>query len=157
MGFRFAHTHTIRLWFAFFLLVTSMAVFCADAFAQNYRATLNGTNGRNFPEGSFSGVFKIIQYPEVEINGVRQRMVPGTRLYDVHNRIVPPASYTGQKLNVVYIRFGNGELHSVWMLTPQEARVRRASENPTMWRRFRDRLSSWVDLAKWLGLTGLGL
>ena len=61
--------------------------------------------------------------PEVVINGKVMRLAPGARIFDQNNRIVVPASLDSGH-TVKYIVDQAGQIQTVWILTPDEARRR---------------------------------
>lgn len=135
------------------LVFATLVALTPAVYAQNYVARIGGPYGRIFPEQARRGTFEILQYPLVEIDGKRERMVPGTRLVDTNNRTVTPASYTGKRMVVNFVRFANGQLHTVWMLTAKERRDRSIPlANPTWWERFKKSVDTAFDLTKWLAL-----
>ncbi len=83
--------------------------------------------GRNFPAGTLRGKFKVIAWPEIEIDGQGERMAPGGRIQSAQRMLVAPASITGQKLLVNYRRDAAGLVREVWVLSEDEARADRDS------------------------------
>ncbi len=83
---------------------------------------------RNFPEKALRGQFEIVQVPEVRINGEITRLSPGARIRNTSNLIVMPNTLLGQQHTVNYVRELNGYVHEVWILTPEEAQEKRATE-----------------------------
>lgn len=85
---------------------------------------------RNFPPTALRGMLQVTQSPEVLLNGSPDRLSPGARLKDTFNRLVMPASLSGQTYLVNYVRNPLGQIHEVWLLTPQEAEEKRAGMEP---------------------------
>jgi hypothetical protein len=83
--------------------------------------------GRNFPAGTLRGSLLVVNWPEIELDGQPERLSPGARIQGPDRMLVMPASITGQKLLVNYTRDAAGLVREVWILTPIEAKARRAS------------------------------
>lgn len=95
---------------------------CACALAGAAQAQV-----RDFPAAALRGVLQVTQPPEVLLDGRADRLSPGARIRNAGNLLVMPASLVGQERLVVnYVRDAGGLVHEVWLLTPDEARVRRA-------------------------------
>lgn len=146
-----ARSSFLRMFLLALLLVAGLALLVPESHAQNYRAHIGGPYGRVFPPQAYRGVLTVVQYPVVELDGERERMVPGTRLIDTSNRSITPASVTGKRLVVNYVRYANGQLHTIWILTPKEAQERRAVANPSWWEGLVESLGSWANVVNWLG------
>jgi hypothetical protein len=90
----------------------------------------NGTPGlRKFPDKALRGSMKVVQAPEIVVDGKRERLSPGARIRDTSNRLVMPASITGQEFIVNFVRNG-AEVHEVWILTELEAKQRIKTNTP---------------------------
>ncbi len=120
-----------------FLLVGLLSVVCA-AHAQlseplpvNENAVIqSGTPGlRKFPDKALRGRMKVVQAPEIVIDGQRERLSPGARIRDTNNRLVLSASITGQEYIVNFVRNGS-EVHEVWILTQLEAKQKVKTNTP---------------------------
>lgn len=136
-------------------MVISVFAFSMNAQAQIYRATQDASFNRIFPDNAYRGSFRILSYPYVEMDGKRELLTPGARIFDQENRIVPHAFLGDKRYVVNYVRFDNGELHSVWILTNSEMRERRRVANPKWWNKLFETVGDVVDLAKWLGIAAL--
>jgi hypothetical protein len=91
----------------------------------------NGTPGlRKFPDKALRGTLKVVQTPEILIDGKRERLSPGSRIRDTSNRLVMSASVTGVELVVNFVRNGMGEVHEVWVLTELEAKQKMKTNTP---------------------------
>jgi hypothetical protein len=89
--------------------------------------------GRNFPAGTLRGKFIVLNPPEIQLDGQPERLSPGARILGANRMLVMPASITGQNLLVNYTRDAAGLVREVWILTPDEARAKRASaEKPLL-------------------------
>ncbi len=88
--------------------------------------------GRNFPVGTLRGSFLVVNPPEIRLDGQAERLAPGSRIRSAQNMLVMPAAIVGQSLLVNYTRDAAGMVSQVWILTPAEAQVPRASaDRPT--------------------------
>ena len=108
---------------AFGALLLATGARAQDADAQNEAAA----GGRNFPEGTLRGSFRMVEAPEIELDGRADRLSPGARIRSAQNMLLMPATLIGQKLRVNYTRDASNLVSQVWVLTPEEARVARAS------------------------------
>lgn len=87
----------------------------------------SSAGGRNFPEGTLRGSFLMVEAPEIQLDGHADRLSPGARIRSAQNMLLMPATLIGQKLRVNYTRDASNLVSQVWVLTPDEARVARAS------------------------------
>ena len=93
-----------------------------DAFAQ-------GTV-RTFPAKALRGKLVVQSAPEVLLDGKPDRFSPGARIHGPDNLLIMTARLTGQTYIVNYVRDGYGLIHEVWLLTPEEAAIKRPA--PTL-------------------------
>jgi len=119
------------------LVAPAVALHCGNAAAQLVEpsATQNEAEngGRNFPPGTLRGRFMIVNAPEIQLDGQPERLSPGARIRSAERMLVMPASITGQNLLVNYTRDAAGLVREVWILSPDEARAKRASaEKPLL-------------------------
>jgi len=56
----------------------------------------------------------------VQVKDATLRLSPGAQIRDIHNRIVLPSHVSGEHVVRMLID-RNGQVHRVWMLTPEEA------------------------------------
>lgn len=84
------------------------------------------TGGRSFPPNALRGTLVVTAPPEVLLDGRADRLAPGARILNTQNLVTLSAGLVGQELTVNYRRDGAGLLHEVWILSPEEARDRRA-------------------------------
>ncbi|MFM7331031.1 MAG: hypothetical protein ACKO1L_05130 [Brachymonas sp.] len=90
-----------------------------------------GTPGlRKFPDKALRGTFKVVQTPDILIDGKRERLSPGSRIRDTSNRLVMSASITGAELTVNFVRNPQGDVHEVWILTELEAKQKIKTNTP---------------------------
>ena len=75
---------------------------------------------RPIPDFANRGHIVQIEGPIVEIDGERMRLSPGAQIRDQSNRIIIPMSVPPGTL-VKYTLDSLGEIHRVWVLTPEEA------------------------------------
>jgi hypothetical protein len=87
-------------------------------------ATAQGTV-RTFPEKALRGKLVVQLAPEVMLDGKSDRLSPGARIHGPDNLLVLSARLTGQSYTVNYVRDGHGLIHEVWVLTPEEAAIKR--------------------------------
>lgn len=119
------------------VLMPAAALYSASAAAQlqDPSATQNeaANGGRNFPNGTLRGKFMVVNAPEILLDGQAERLSPGARILSANRMLVMPASITGQNLLVNYTRDAAGLVREVWILTPDEAKAKRASaEKPLL-------------------------
>ena len=119
------------------LLLAGTALLCGPAAAQplDPASTQNeaANGGRNFPPGTLRGRFMVVNAPEIQLDGQSERLSPGARIRSAERMLVMPAAITGQKLLVNYTRDAAGMVRDVWILSPDEARAKRASaEKPLL-------------------------
>lgn len=82
---------------------------------------------RPFPPNALRGRLRIDAPPAVTLDGRPDQLSPGARIRDIHNRFVTTASFAGQDLVVNYTREHGGQINEVWVLSAEEAAVRRPS------------------------------
>ena len=119
------------------LIAPAGAFFAGPAAGQELdpSATQNeaANGGRNFPPGTLRGSFMVVNPPEIQLDGNAERLAPGARIRSAERMLVMPAAITGQNLLVNYTRDAAGMVREVWILTPDEARAKRASaEQPLL-------------------------
>jgi hypothetical protein len=76
---------------------------------------------RTIPDAVELGRLRIDVFPQATLDGRPIQLGPGTRIHDQDNRIVPPATVTGER-RVAYLRGTLGEVTQVWLVSDQEAR-----------------------------------
>ena len=75
--------------------------------------------GRILPQNAVSGELTASSYPYVVIGDRRFHLAPGSLIYDQNNRTILP-NYLPRKATVLFTIDGNGDLHKMWLLTPEE-------------------------------------
>ena len=90
-----------------------------------------GTPGlRKFPANALRGKIKVVQAPEILIDGKRERLSPGSRIRDPLQRLVMSASITNLEFVVNFTRNPLGEIQEVWILNELEAKQKLKSSTP---------------------------
>jgi hypothetical protein len=77
-------------------------------------------NQRNFPATALRGELRVVQPPEVLLNGSAARLAPGARIRDPQNMLALSGALVGQPLVVNYTLDTLGLVLDVWVLTPIE-------------------------------------
>lgn len=76
---------------------------------------------RKFPANALRGEIVITQPPELLLNQkVAARLAPGARIRGADGLLAMSGALVGKKLVVHYTVDSSGNLHDVWVLTPQE-------------------------------------
>ena len=94
------------------------------------------TMPRQFPPAAKRAVLNVTAPPEVQLNGLPERLSPGARIKGVTNLMVMSAALVGTPVLVNYKRDMQGLIHEVWILTDEEAREPRAGMAPVTNYRF---------------------
>jgi hypothetical protein len=81
---------------------------------------------REFPKSALRGTLVITAAPDITMDGKPDRLSPGARIRDPQNMLLLSGVLVGQELTVNYTRESAGMVHEVWILSPQEAQVRRS-------------------------------
>ena len=83
------------------------------------------TAARTFPEQARRGELRITAMPTLTLNGQAVRTTPGFRLFNEHNQLVFAHQLTGRTFAVRYVIEPQTQwLHTAWLLTAAEARLR---------------------------------
>ena len=83
-------------------------------------APLASAQVRSIPEDARVGQIRHLQEMVVEIDGAAQQLAPGAQIRDASNRIITPSTIP-PGTRVKYLVDGAGQVHRVWILTPEEA------------------------------------
>lgn len=75
---------------------------------------------RHFPATALRGELRVLQAPEVLLNGRPARLAPGSRIRGDNNMLVLSGAVTGQPLWVNYTLDSVGGVLDVWVLTASE-------------------------------------
>ena len=90
-----------------------------------------GTPGlRKFPANALRGKIKVVQAPEILIDGKSERLSPGSRIRDPQQRLVMSASITNMEFVVNFTRNPSGEIQEVWILNELEAKQKIKTNTP---------------------------
>ncbi len=90
-----------------------------------------GTPGlRKFPANALRGRMRVVQAPEILIDGKPERLSPGSRIRDTQQRMVMSASVTNIEFIVNFVRNPRGEVHEVWILNELEAKQKLKTNTP---------------------------
>jgi len=89
-------------------------------FAAPQGAHAQETVRREAPKDVVLGLMTVVLPPVIQMNGVDDRLSPGSRIHDTRNMLVLSASLAGQTVPVVYKRDPSGLVHEVWILSPNE-------------------------------------
>ncbi len=147
---------------AAFTLATALIALLPPASAAAQGADANATpqtspsaspgNWRQFPVKAERGTLRIMVTPEVLLNGKADRLSPGARIRNIHNGVTTPMSLGDDVYVVNYLRNAQGEIHDVWLLTPDEAKAKLPSMTARAQRRDEakdDGKTPFNDLPKW--------
>ena len=66
----------------------------------------------------------VLSTQDVTINGVQERLSPGSRIRNFNNSLVLTGGLVGQTFTVNYARDAAGMVHEVWILNAAEAAQR---------------------------------
>ena len=80
---------------------------------------------RNFPAAALRGEMVVVAPPGLTLDGKADRLSVGSRIRDADNRLVLSGARVSQTLVVNYLRENGGPVHEVWILNPEEARLKR--------------------------------
>jgi hypothetical protein len=120
--------------FSFFTLCVSTSLLAQDQMSAPLPVNENAQIGipglRKFPEKALRGKLKVVQTPEVLIDGKRERLSPGSRIRDQQQRLVMSASITNTELVVNFLRNPMGEIQEVWILTDAEIKQKIKTATP---------------------------
>jgi len=105
-------------WARLLLAVTVGMLFCGSATAQF----------RQIPDAAQRGVIRHVQSMLVSIDGTPVSLSPGSNIRDINNRIIVPTALPPAGALADYLLDVNGQIHRVWLLTPQEAAIPRPSK-----------------------------
>ena len=79
---------------------------------------------RNFPPTALRGEIVVLAPPEITLNGAAARLSPGSRIRGQDNMLLMSGAIVGRKLAVNYTTDLTGSVHDVWVLRPEEVRMR---------------------------------
>ena len=124
-----------RCFLGVFTLALSSGIFAQNQLSEplpvNEQVLQTGVPGlRKFPPNALRGKLKVVQAPEILIDGKRERLSPGSRIRDPQQRLVMSASITGGEFVVNFVRNPLGEVHEVWILNELEAKQKVKTNTP---------------------------
>jgi hypothetical protein len=74
---------------------------------------------RDFPEDGVQGDLRPLEYPFVKLSGKAIRLAPGSRIFDVNNRIIQP-NVLPALAAVLYKLDNRGDVQNIWILSADE-------------------------------------
>ena len=80
---------------------------------------------RQFPATALRGEIVVVAPPTITLDGKAERLSPGARIYGEQNMLVMSGALVDQKLVVNYLREPGGNIHQVWILNSEEAKLKR--------------------------------
>ena len=104
-------------WERVWLAAVVGALLCGSAAAQF----------RQIPDTALRGVIRHVQSLVVSIDGTPISLSPGSNIRDTNNLIIVPTALPPAGALAGYLLDVNGQIHRVWLLTPQEAAIPRPS------------------------------
>ena len=104
-----------------------LAALAASAFLASCAKDSTGatSTARQFPEAALRGEMVVLAPPMITLDGKANRLSPGSRIRDANNLLVLSGTLVNQKVMVNYLRENAGNVHEVWILNPEEARLKR--------------------------------
>lgn len=75
---------------------------------------------RLLPAKAVRGTIHFESPPHVVVDGKPDRLAPGVRVRDPHNRIALTGALRGKTVEARYLRDAAGVIREVWILTPAE-------------------------------------
>ena len=110
---------------ALFFIAVCAGITCASAtFSLKLQAQ---TVQREFPAAALRGTLVVTAPPVVSLDGQTDKLSPSARIRTENNMIALSGGLVGQQLVVNYTRDAAGLVNEVWVLTAQEARLKRAT------------------------------
>lgn len=76
---------------------------------------------RPFPLNAKRGTMTPATYPTVIINGKERQLSPGAQVFSINNTIDMPNTLQGSNSAVNFTENNQGQIHRIWLLSPQEA------------------------------------
>ena len=80
---------------------------------------------RNFPPAALRGELVVTTPPGITLDGKADSLSPGARIHGLNNMLVLSGALVNQTLTVNYLRESAGQVHEVWILNSEEARLKR--------------------------------
>ena len=85
---------------------------------------------RQFPATALRGEITVTAPPEITLNGESARLAPGARIRAQDNMLQLSATLVGRPMRVNYTVDTYGLVRDVWILRPEEAKVRPWPRSP---------------------------
>ncbi|NMM37164.1 MAG: hypothetical protein HHJ09_06565 [Glaciimonas sp.] len=76
---------------------------------------------RPFPSNAKRGTMTPATYPAINIDGKERMLSPGAQIFNANNTIDLPDNLRAGNVTVNFTENNQGQIHRIWMLTPQEA------------------------------------
>jgi hypothetical protein len=84
---------------------------------------------RTFPDTAPRGKIAFKSPPQIELDGKADRLSPGARIRDERGMLAMSGTLQGKEFVVNFKREAStGMVHEVWILTPEEQKVKRDGE-----------------------------
>jgi hypothetical protein len=83
------------------------------------------SQSRLIPEAARRGLIRHVQSQVISIDGNPAYLSPGANIRDTRNLIIVPTAMPPDGALADYLLDVNGQVHRVWLLTPEEAAVPR--------------------------------
>jgi hypothetical protein len=80
---------------------------------------------RPFPPAALRGEMVVLAPPAITLDGKAERLSPGARIRGANNLVVMSGALVNQTLAVNYLRESAGQVHEVWILNSEEAKLKR--------------------------------
>lgn len=111
----------------FLLKLSALPVLAGLSLGLANQANAQNRRSRPFPAHAWRGTMVVTAPPSfITIDKKPQKLSPGSRIRGTHNLIVFANTLVGQELIVNYTLEANtGMVNEVWILTPEEAKVKR--------------------------------
>ena len=114
-AFPLPHSHWMNTMYRCLFALAAAAAIAAPALAQVQR---------NFPQNALRGTVVFGQPPVISLNGEVTRLSPGARVRDLNNMGVLTGQLIDLKAVVNYTIDASGQVHDVWILRPEEVKMR---------------------------------
>jgi hypothetical protein len=109
-----------RLSLLFILAASTLATLPAQA-----QTTESKPAVRTFPAAALRGEIVVLAPPVITLDGKADRLTPGARIHGADNLLLMSGTLVNQALVVNYLREGAGNVHEVWILNSEEAKLKR--------------------------------
>ena len=115
--------HLLR---ALFFLAASLPLATLPASAQT---TEFKPAVRSFPPAALRGEMVVVASSGITMDGKTERLSPGARIHGRNNMLIMTGALINQTLVVNYLRESAGQVHEVWILNSEEAKLKRPNTN----------------------------